>query len=54
MAIDPGLFAHFPFGTLTVVAATVQPMLAGFVLLILLFLVALVLMLRRWVIDIAE
>ena len=54
MGIEPGLFAYFPFGTLTVVAATVLPMLAGFVLLILLFLVALVLMLHRCIIGIAQ
>lgn len=46
-----GTFVYFPFAFLVVVGATLFPMRVGFALLVGLFLVVLIWMLRRWVVD---
>jgi hypothetical protein len=48
---DPVMFAYFPFAVLTSIASTVLPMRLGFAIVIALFLIVLVLILRRWVVD---
>lgn len=47
----PGGFAYFPFAILTALASTVVPMRVGWALLILLFLAAVTVLLRGWVVD---
>jgi len=51
---DPVMFAYFPFAVLFSIATTVLPMRLGFVLVNALFLLVMVWMLRRWVVDCAE
>jgi len=48
---DPAPSIYFPFAFLAMVIATLLPMRVGFALLILVFLVVLVLMLQRWVLE---
>jgi hypothetical protein len=50
----PGPFAYFPFAILVVVAATLAPIQVGFGLNIVLFLAALAVMIRGWVVDVYE